>query len=242
MLQEYTPWTSVSLRPRTSAFVYPALPQRSIRIQWPLGQQPYPILQPIVGTFIPIRQQSAAYSCSNNHSFKLLNSLNWKEKEWSGPRQFMNDELGNGRNYHIPCTGTSQTHPLTHFDPELMMLPTDMALMDDPKFRPWVEKYAKDKDLFFDDFAKVFEKLMGECKNVQVRSRDQRCVLIQSNLQNWAWIEARTGTSPHPRSLTNPALLELGKMARLNLSPRKTARRNRRSRRNFKLVRPLVVL
>ena len=29
----------------------------------------------------------------------------------------------------------------------LMMLPTDVALLHDPAFRPWVERYAKDKDL-----------------------------------------------------------------------------------------------
>lgn len=36
-----------------------------------------------------------------------------------------------------------------------------MALIDDDKFRPWVEKYADDKDLFFDDFSRVFAKLIG---------------------------------------------------------------------------------
>lgn len=41
-----------------------------------------------------------------------------------------------------------------------MMLPTDMALKTDPAFRPWVERYAKDKELFFDHFAKVFAKLV----------------------------------------------------------------------------------
>lgn len=54
------------------------------------------------------------------------------------------------------------------------MLPTDMALIQDPKFRPWVEKYAQDRDLcvahrpcqaradrrsFFDHFGKAFYKL-----------------------------------------------------------------------------------
>jgi cytochrome c peroxidase len=41
-----------------------------------------------------------------------------------------------------------------------MMLPTDMALMEDPKFKPWVLKYAKDQDAFFKDFALVFGKLI----------------------------------------------------------------------------------
>ncbi len=33
---------------------------------------------------------------------------------------------------------------------ELMMLPTDMALIWDKKFKPYVELYAKDQDKFFE--------------------------------------------------------------------------------------------
>lgn len=40
-----------------------------------------------------------------------------------------------------------------------MMLPADMSLLSDEGFRPWVEKYAADQALFFDDFAKAFAKL-----------------------------------------------------------------------------------
>ncbi|KAJ1635053.1 heme peroxidase [Pavlovales sp. CCMP2436] len=43
---------------------------------------------------------------------------------------------------------------------ELMMLPSDMALIWDPKFRPFVDKYAADEALFFKDFAKAFKKLL----------------------------------------------------------------------------------
>ena len=43
---------------------------------------------------------------------------------------------------------------------ELMMLPTDMALLADKGFAPWVAKYGADKELFFEHFAKVFERLM----------------------------------------------------------------------------------
>lgn len=43
---------------------------------------------------------------------------------------------------------------------ELMMLPTDLALVQDDAFRPHVEAYAADKDLFFADFAKAFAKLI----------------------------------------------------------------------------------
>lgn len=41
-----------------------------------------------------------------------------------------------------------------------MMLPTDLALLGDKSFRPWVELYAKDKDRFSADFSKVFAKLI----------------------------------------------------------------------------------
>ena len=43
---------------------------------------------------------------------------------------------------------------------ELMMLPTDMALLEDESFRPWVKRYAEDKEAFFGDFARVFAKLI----------------------------------------------------------------------------------
>lgn len=45
-------------------------------------------------------------------------------------------------------------------DEELAMLPTDLALAQDESFGPWVERYAKDKNLFFDHFAKAFAKLL----------------------------------------------------------------------------------
>ncbi|KAK9466220.1 heme peroxidase [Lipomyces arxii] len=72
-----------------------------------------------------------------NTYFKLLLHREWhKRKNSAGVEQF-NDE-----------------------DNDLMMLPTDMALVSDPKFRIWVEKYAADKDLFFRDFSAVFAKLI----------------------------------------------------------------------------------
>jgi len=74
----------------------------------------------------------------SNLYFKQLLKMKWTIKEWEGPQQFMNDSLGE----------------------ELMMLPTDMALIDDPVFRGWVEKYAEDKDLFYDHFSKAFAKLV----------------------------------------------------------------------------------
>lgn len=41
-----------------------------------------------------------------------------------------------------------------------MMLPTDMALVQDPKYKVIVEEYARDQDAFFKDFSTVFVKLL----------------------------------------------------------------------------------
>lgn len=41
----------------------------------------------------------------------------------------------------------------------LMMLPADMSLVEDKKFREWVKKYAADNDLFFKDFSAAIVKL-----------------------------------------------------------------------------------
>ena len=40
-----------------------------------------------------------------------------------------------------------------------MMLPGDMAVVQDKKFKEWVEKYAADNDLFFRDFSAAVTKL-----------------------------------------------------------------------------------
>jgi len=42
----------------------------------------------------------------------------------------------------------------------LMMLPTDIALIKDEKFKAIVEEYAANKDVFFKDFAAAFGKLL----------------------------------------------------------------------------------
>jgi catalase (peroxidase I) len=42
---------------------------------------------------------------------------------------------------------------------ELMMLPTDMVLVEDSEFKKYVDIYAKDKETFYKDFAAAFAKL-----------------------------------------------------------------------------------
>ncbi|KAJ3064751.1 hypothetical protein HDU98_011871 [Podochytrium sp. JEL0797] len=56
--------------------------------------------------------------------------------DWTGPVQYMDDSE------------------------ELMMLPTDMALLWDPEFKVVVQEYAADQALFFKDFALAFGKLL----------------------------------------------------------------------------------
>ena len=50
----------------------------------------------------------------------------------------------------------------------LMMLPSDLVLVQDDKLRPYVEMYAKDKKLFYADFAAAFAKLIElGCKGLK---------------------------------------------------------------------------
>jgi len=44
-------------------------------------------------------------------------------------------------------------------DPELLQMVTDNALLTDPDFRPFVEKYAADQDAFFVDYAAAHKRL-----------------------------------------------------------------------------------
>jgi cytochrome c peroxidase len=77
----------------------------------------------------------------SNQYFRLLLSLKWKKKT-----------LKNGLEQFVHYDEDTET--------ELMMLPTDITLTRDPSFRKYVELYATDKDQFFADFSKVFDKLM----------------------------------------------------------------------------------
>ncbi|KAE9981797.1 heme peroxidase [Venturia inaequalis] len=67
-----------------------------------------------------------------NDYYKLLLDEKWQWKKWNGPKQFEDKK-----------TKT------------LMMLPTDMALIQDKKFKAYVQQYAQDNDAFFKDFSKA---------------------------------------------------------------------------------------
>ncbi|UZP33724.1 hypothetical protein NXS19_001540 [Fusarium pseudograminearum] len=71
-----------------------------------------------------------------NDYFRLLVEEKWQWKKWNGPAQYEDKSTKS-----------------------LMMLPSDIALIEDKKFKPWVEKYAKDNDAFFKDFSNVVLRL-----------------------------------------------------------------------------------
>jgi cytochrome c peroxidase len=83
-----------------------------------------------------------AENTMSNEYFRLLVEEEWtikkthNGKKWTGPEQY-EDKTG-----------------------KLMMLPSDIALIQDPEFKKVVELYAKDEDLFFKDFSAAFSKLL----------------------------------------------------------------------------------
>jgi cytochrome c peroxidase len=72
-----------------------------------------------------------------NDYFKLLFDEKWSWRKWNGPAQFTDSKTKS-----------------------LMMLPSDMSLTKDKEFKKHAKAYANDADLFFKDFAKVFNKLI----------------------------------------------------------------------------------
>ena len=74
----------------------------------------------------------------SNLFFKQLLKLDWTIREWEGPKQYGNNSMGE----------------------DLMLLPTDWALTQDPDFKHWVQAYADDRELFYDHFSKAFAKLI----------------------------------------------------------------------------------
>lgn len=72
----------------------------------------------------------------SNDYFKLMLSEKWNNRKWDGPKQYQD-------------AGSKS----------LMMLPTDLALIQDPVFKQHVKRYAKDSKAFFDEFSDVVVKL-----------------------------------------------------------------------------------
>jgi cytochrome c peroxidase len=71
----------------------------------------------------------------DNLYFSLLDTVKWTKRDWNGPFQYEDE----GK--------------------KLMMLPTDLVLIQDDDFKKYVSMYAKDQALFFARFSKAFNKL-----------------------------------------------------------------------------------
>jgi cytochrome c peroxidase len=84
-----------------------------------------------------------AESTFSNEYFRLLVEEKWTVKKvhqgkpWTGPLQYENK------------------------DGSLMMLPSDLALLEDSEFKKHVLIYAKDEEKFFKDFSSAFSKLLS---------------------------------------------------------------------------------
>lgn len=87
----------------------------------------------------------------SNQFYKLLVKSKWAARKWDGPKQYTGDGINS----------------------KLMMLETDMSMTSDQQFAKWTKIYAEDKERFFDDFAKVFAKLitLGVPQKNQIKSK-----------------------------------------------------------------------
>ncbi|KAG8465094.1 hypothetical protein KFE25_012457 [Diacronema lutheri] len=86
----------------------------------------------------------------------------WTRAETTLSNEYFREMLENTWTVKKAHKGKPWTGPLQFEDPtgELMMLPSDLALVWDARFKPHVEKYAADEALFFKDFAQAFKKLL----------------------------------------------------------------------------------
>ena len=85
----------------------------------------------------------------DNSYFVNLIELQWKKRDWNGPLQYTSSEKVE-----------SKDKAKNKLSRQLMMLPTDLILLQDPSFRRYVKQYAKDRERFERDFSKAFQKLV----------------------------------------------------------------------------------
>jgi cytochrome c peroxidase len=74
----------------------------------------------------------------SNEYFKAITTRDWIKKD-----------LGNGNWQWVDKN-----------NPEIMMLPIEITMLEDKDFKPYFELYAKDTERFFTDFAAAFKKLI----------------------------------------------------------------------------------
>lgn len=73
----------------------------------------------------------------SNSFYTTLMQKQWVKKNWDGPEQYENTDGG-----------------------DLMMLPSDLVIMNDKRFAPFASIYAEDEQVFFHDFAEAFGKML----------------------------------------------------------------------------------
>ena len=91
-----------------------------------------------------------------NDFYRLLLEEQWDVRKWGGPKQYQDK-------------GSRS----------LMMLPTDMALVQDQAFKKHVERYAKDNDVFFKEFKDVVVKLFE--LGVPFTSKEEERMMLKAS-------------------------------------------------------------
>lgn len=94
----------------------------------------------------------------------------WAETPWKFDNSYFNillhpvasasdvdSSLASWQPQKLPNGKIQYTDPLGVY----IMLPSDLALLQDPKFTPWVDLYARNSPAFFQDFAKAYSKLLA---------------------------------------------------------------------------------
>lgn len=87
----------------------------------------------------------------------------WTRAPTTVSNEYYRELLENTWTIKTTHKGKPWTGPMQYEDPtgDLMMLPSDMVLIEDGDFRKYVEVYAKDSDVFMKDFGQAVGKLFN---------------------------------------------------------------------------------
>mmetsp|Transcript_159498 Transcript_159498/g.306099 ORF Transcript_159498/g.306099 Transcript_159498/m.306099 type:complete len:357 (-) Transcript_159498:219-1289(-) len=87
----------------------------------------------------------------------------WTRAPTTISNEYFRELLENTWTIKTTHKGQPWTGPMQYEDPtgDLMMLPSDLVLIQDKAFRKYVEIYAKDQDVFLKDFSAVCGKLFS---------------------------------------------------------------------------------
>jgi catalase (peroxidase I) len=99
---------------------------------------------------------SGAHTLGSCHLDRTGFDGTWTENDKKFDNAFYTDLM---TKHYVPETTSKGRAQYRCPETNTMMLISDMALIEDEKFRPWVEKYAADQDLFFKDFVKAWVKV-----------------------------------------------------------------------------------